>query len=85
MPSAQEVAKNGVNLGEIVKIQTKKIEELTLYLIDKDKELKELKQQMLLIQIQQSELKQQKQLSQAQQNQIDELRKQVETLLKNKP
>jgi hypothetical protein len=41
MPSAQEVEKNGVNLGGIVKVQTKKIEELTLYLIEKDKEVKE--------------------------------------------
>jgi hypothetical protein len=34
MPSEAEVAKEGINLGEIVKIQTKKIEELTLYLIE---------------------------------------------------
>jgi len=39
MPSEAEVAKDGINLGEIVKLQTKKIEELTLYLIDKDKQL----------------------------------------------
>jgi hypothetical protein len=37
MPSEIEVAKNGVDLGEMVKLQTKKIEELILYLIDKDK------------------------------------------------
>jgi len=36
MPSEAEVTKNGINLGEIVKLQTKKIEELTLYLIEKD-------------------------------------------------
>jgi hypothetical protein len=41
MPSEQEVKDNGINLGEIVKVQTKKIEELTLYLIEKDKEIKE--------------------------------------------
>ena len=39
MPSEQEVIKNGINLGDIVKLQTKKIEELTLYLIEKDKQL----------------------------------------------
>lgn len=33
MPSAVDVDKNGVNLGEMVKVQTKKIEELTLYLL----------------------------------------------------
>jgi len=41
MPSEAEVAKDGINLGEIVKLQTKKIEELTLYLIEKDKQLAE--------------------------------------------
>ena len=41
MPSAFEVEKNGINLGEIVKLQTRKIEELTLYLIEKDKQLAE--------------------------------------------
>jgi hypothetical protein len=45
MPSEQEVAKEGVDLGEIVKIQTKKIEELTLYMIEKDREMKEVKDQ----------------------------------------
>ncbi len=34
MPSEQEVTTNGITLGEIVKLQTKKIEELTLYLIE---------------------------------------------------
>jgi hypothetical protein len=38
MPSEQEVARNGINLGEIVKLQTKKIEELTLYLIEQQKQ-----------------------------------------------
>ncbi len=39
VPSEQEVAKNGLNLGEMNKILTKKVEELTLYLIEKDKQL----------------------------------------------
>lgn len=39
MPSETEVIKNGVNLGEIVKIQTRKIEELTLYAIDQEKRI----------------------------------------------
>lgn len=41
MPSAEEVAKDGINLGETDKLLTKKIEELTLYLIDKDNQLNE--------------------------------------------
>jgi|GEM_PF-751531 len=40
MPSAAEVEKNGLNLGETNKLLTKKVEELTLYLIEKDKESK---------------------------------------------
>ncbi len=39
MPSAKEVEANGIELGEMMKLQQKKIEELTLYLIEKDKEL----------------------------------------------
>ncbi|WP_052266465.1 hypothetical protein [Pedobacter kyungheensis] len=40
MPSAREIETNGLVLGEVVKLQQKKIEELTLHLIEKDKELR---------------------------------------------
>ena len=43
MPSEHEVIKDGINLGEMNKLIVKKVEELTLYLIDKDNELKEQK------------------------------------------
>ncbi|WP_158829385.1 hypothetical protein [Mucilaginibacter lacusdianchii] len=46
MPSAKEVAKEGVNLGEMIKLQTQKIEELTLYLIQQQEEIKQLKKQI---------------------------------------
>ncbi|MFD0766132.1 hypothetical protein ACFQZI_14810 [Mucilaginibacter lutimaris] len=39
MPSAAEIEQKGVDVGEMLRLQTRKIEELTLYLIDKDKEL----------------------------------------------
>jgi hypothetical protein len=39
MPSEQEVTQNGLNLGEMNKLLVKKVEELTLYLIEKDKQL----------------------------------------------
>ncbi|MFC1226710.1 hypothetical protein ACFE6N_23100 [Pedobacter sp. BG31] len=42
MPSAKEVAANGLELGEMVKIQQKKIEELTLHLISLDKKFRAL-------------------------------------------
>jgi len=41
MPSEAEVAKDGLNLGEMNKLLVKKVEELTLYLIEKDKKEKE--------------------------------------------
>jgi hypothetical protein len=41
MPSAEEVSKEGINLGEMNKRLVKKVEELTLYLIQKDKQLNE--------------------------------------------
>jgi len=46
MPSEQEVITNGLNLGEMNKVLTKKVEELTLYLIEKDKKEKEQQNQM---------------------------------------
>jgi hypothetical protein len=39
IPSEQEVAKNGINLGEMNKLLLKKVEELTLYLIEQNKKL----------------------------------------------
>jgi hypothetical protein len=44
MPSADSVAKNGINLGDNQAQLLKKIEELTLYVIELRKELDELKQ-----------------------------------------
>lgn len=43
VPAAAEVEKEGVALGEMNKILLRKIEELTLHLIQKDKELQQLK------------------------------------------
>jgi hypothetical protein len=42
MPSEREIVKNGINLGELVKLQTKKIEELTLYLIEQNQRISKL-------------------------------------------
>ncbi|NOW94690.1 hypothetical protein [Mucilaginibacter sp. SG564] len=39
IPSQQEIAKEGLNLGEMNKLLLKKVEELTLYLIEKDQEM----------------------------------------------
>jgi len=39
MPSEQEVVKDGINLGEMNKLLTKKVEELTLYLIKQQNQI----------------------------------------------
>ncbi|TCC87302.1 hypothetical protein EZ428_21615 [Pedobacter frigiditerrae] len=41
MPTAKEVAVNGVELGEMNRLLLKKVEELTLHLIEKDKQLQD--------------------------------------------
>ncbi|GAA3771917.1 hypothetical protein [Flavobacterium ginsengiterrae] len=46
VPSAKEIVENGLALGEMTKIQQEKIEELTLYVIQQNKEIEELKTQM---------------------------------------
>ena len=46
VPSAKEVAQNGLELGEMNKVLLKKIEELTLHLIEKDKQLAETNQKV---------------------------------------
>jgi hypothetical protein len=42
MPSATQIEKEGLNLGEMNKILTKKVEELTLYLIEQNKRIEKL-------------------------------------------
>jgi hypothetical protein len=46
MPSAAEVAKDGLNLGEMNKLLVKKVEELTLYLIEQQKTNQSLQHQI---------------------------------------
>ena len=43
VPSAQEVEENGVDVGEMNKLLLQKVEELTLYVIDLQKQIDELK------------------------------------------
>jgi hypothetical protein len=47
IPSEQEIAKDGLNLGEMNKLLMKKVEELTLYLIEKDKQITTQNDQLL--------------------------------------
>ncbi|WP_235832272.1 hypothetical protein [Flavobacterium zhairuonense] len=46
IPSEEEVLKNGINLGEMNSKLLQKIEELTLYMIEQNKTIEELKQEI---------------------------------------
>jgi len=71
MPSAAEVKKDGLNLGEINSLLTKKVEELTLYLIEKDKQIKNIS----------ADKKEQQEINKSQQLQINELKVQLNALV----
>ncbi|NHA06998.1 hypothetical protein G7092_24575 [Mucilaginibacter sp. HC2] len=71
VPSEQQIAKEGLNLGEMNKLLMKKVEELTLYLIDEHKKNKEQNEKIIT----------QGQTAKQQENRIDELEKQVKILL----
>jgi delta-aminolevulinic acid dehydratase/porphobilinogen synthase len=72
MPSAAEVAKDGLNLGEMNELLTKKVEELTLYLIAENKKDNE----------QEADADAQKKIIQAQDERISKLEKQLDELAK---
>jgi len=57
MPSEGEVIKNGLDLGKMGALHTRKIEELTLYLIEKDQQLKQQESEIKNQQQQINELK----------------------------
>jgi hypothetical protein len=61
MPSEKEIKEKGVDVGEMLKLQTKKIEELTLYLIDNAK--RDQRKQNLLIKQQRQILEMKKELT----------------------
>ncbi|HRB72612.1 MAG TPA: hypothetical protein PK776_12270, partial [Flavobacterium sp.] len=46
IPSAKEVEENGIELGEMNKLLLQKVEELTLYIIEMNKELQAVKSQL---------------------------------------
>lgn len=64
MPSADSVAKNGVDLGSNQAQLLKKVEELTLYVIQQQQQQGELKQQLIELRQQNKEMKEQMDLLQ---------------------
>jgi hypothetical protein len=49
VPSATEVETEGIDLGEMDKILLQKVEELTLYIIEQQKQLEVLKKELELL------------------------------------
>ena len=45
IPTAKTLEETGINVGEMHKLQMEKIEELTLYIIELNKEIEKLKKQ----------------------------------------
>jgi hypothetical protein len=45
IPAAKTIEDNGLNIGEMQKLQMQKIEELTLYIIDINKQLQQVKEE----------------------------------------
>lgn len=56
VPSAAEVEKNGLDLGDNQAVLLKKIEELTLYIIEQNKKIKELEEDNKVVKILQKEI-----------------------------
>jgi hypothetical protein len=79
IPSANEVHKNGLDLGEMNRLLLKKVEELTLYLIDKDEQMNKQQQQAEKTN---KELLYQQQVNQSQQEQIDIIKKHLNAIPK---
>jgi hypothetical protein len=72
IPSAEQMSKNGINLGEMSLVLVRKVEELTLYLIEQNKQL----------QAQLKATESQKKINRDQQEQIDQLKTQLILLSK---
>lgn len=86
IPSEKEIATNGLNLGDMDKLLTKKVEELTLYLIEKDEKEKEQQSQIAELQ---TTVTSQKEINQRQADQLkslqakmDQLKQQMQLLIK---
>ncbi|WP_027379177.1 hypothetical protein [Chryseobacterium daeguense] len=77
IPSAKEVEKNGINLGEMDAKLLEKIEELTLYLIEQNKQINSQEKQLQYLQKENEILK-------SQSEKIERLEQQIQKLLSSK-
>jgi hypothetical protein len=74
IPSAQEVMTNGLDLGEMNRLLVKKVEELTIYLIQKDKQVRKQDEQLA---IQNKKMDDQQKVNASLQEQINQLAGQI--------
>ncbi|WP_305982256.1 hypothetical protein [Roseivirga thermotolerans] len=74
VPSAKEIEANGQDLGDIQAVLLKKIEELTLYLIQENKENSNLKEQITKVEDENQELREM----------LQEIKKEIETIKNDK-
>ncbi|WP_153797440.1 hypothetical protein [Foetidibacter luteolus] len=74
VPSAQDVNNSGVDLGDTQAVLLKKIEELTLYIIDQDKVISQLKTDLKNKEGQDAAILSIRKLLEQQQQQLDELK-----------
>jgi hypothetical protein len=81
IPSDGQIQKEGLNLGQMNTLLLKKVEELTLYLIEKDQQFKKQKDISEKQEIEIEQLKKDKDILEKQQSRIDELEKKLNTLL----
>ncbi|MDB5002090.1 MAG: hypothetical protein JWQ34_315 [Mucilaginibacter sp.] len=84
IPSAAQMAKDGINLGDMNTKLLKKVEELTLYLIEKDNKDKEKDVRLQFQQEQIEFLKQQQEKGKQQEARIAALEKALSKLTDNK-
>lgn len=57
IPSAKQIAREGLNIGGMQRLQMEKIEELTLYTIQQDKDIKELNKENKMLKTELQQLK----------------------------
>jgi hypothetical protein len=74
LPSADEVGENGIDIGSTQTALLQKVEELTLYIIDQDKEIDELKAEKYQIEQQKNQIDQQKDQMDRLQQEVNELK-----------
>ncbi len=88
MPSAQDVEKDGLNLGEMNRDLVKKVEELTLYLIEKDQidaeQQNQINTQNALLEKQVQQLSEAESLLKKQTKQLSKMQKQMDALTATK-